>query len=183
MKTSLIYFSVILLLLSFVSCKKDKKEEVDNNTMYTNISRSIVNCISDIYNQNIAGKPSGSQNMTVSGPLGGNVTITGSNTVDDNKTNSLDFLYTLESVKYIYVSQYYTTTLTLTGAISETGSFNNNENYLSINYKSENLKVVGLIHYTKNEKIARDINLSGTININRGYYKTNSIVFGETVSY
>ncbi|HOS16113.1 MAG TPA: hypothetical protein PKX15_03720 [Bacteroidales bacterium] len=183
MKTTFIYFSIILSLLFFVSCKKDKKEEVNDDTMYTNISRSIIGCISDIYNQNIAGKPSGNQNMTVSGPLGGNVTITGSNTVDDNKTNSLDFLYSLESVKYVFVSQYYTTTLTLTGTINETGSFNNNDKYLSINYKSDNLKVVGSIYYTKNEKINRDINFSGNININRNYYQTNSIIFGETVSY
>ena len=72
----------------------DKKEDVDDKTTYTNITRSIVSCISDIHNQNLAGRPTGAQNMTVGGPLGGEVIIEGSTGVADNGISTMDLNYT-----------------------------------------------------------------------------------------
>lgn len=179
-------FTIILLLFPFLiattsSC--DKEEDVSDENMYTNVSRSITSCISDIYNQNLAGKPSGPQNMTALGPLGGTIIISGSNTVSNDGLNALDFSYELQNVKYIYVSQYYTTEITLTGTLTEKGSFKNEDYFRSVSYKSSNMHINGSIYYTKNNKMTRDINLSGDISINAGWSTTNSIICGYTVSY
>ena len=184
MKTR-IYSLFLIVLFPFLlalttSCNE---EEVSDENTYTNISRSITSCITDIYNQNLAGKPSGTQNITTEGPLGGTVIITGSNSVTDDGLNSLDFSYELQNVKYIYVSQYYTTEITINGTITEKGSFNNDDKVKSLSYKSSNIQIVGSIYYTENEKIKREINLSGTISINHGWSSTDAIICGNSISY
>ncbi|MDD2622068.1 MAG: hypothetical protein WC142_01770 [Bacteroidales bacterium] len=181
MKTPCIYFSVCIFLLMLTSC--DKKEDVDDKTTYTNITRSIVSCISDIHNQNLAGRPTGAQNMTVGGPLGGEVIIEGSTGVADNGISTMDLNYTLSGVNYIFVSQYYTTNITLNGVINEKGSFNSETQYVSINYSSSNLQISGSIYYSKNDKVSRTINESGSVSINRSWSTTNGYVFGQTVTY
>ena len=59
--------------------------------------------ITDIYNQHLAGKPSGSQNyQSVSCPLGGTVTITGTTSVSNsNGINNVDLFYTLQILTLI----------------------------------------------------------------------------------
>ena len=184
MKTR-IYSLFLIVLFPFLlalttSCNE---EEVSDVNMYTNVSRSITSCITDIYNQNLAGKPSGTQNISAEGPLGGTVIITGSNSVSDDGLNSLDFSYELQSVKYIYVSQYYTTEITITGTITEKGSFKNDDNFKSISYKSTNIRITGSISYTENNKMTREIDLSGNITINKGWSTTDAIISGYSVSY
>lgn len=177
--------TIILLLLPFLvatttSCEE---EDVSDENMYTNVSRSITSCISDIYNQNLAGNPTGSVNITAEGPLGGTVILSGSGSLSDNGLMVLDFSYELQNVKYIYVSQYYTTEITLTGTLTEKGSFKNEDYFKSVSYKSSNMHINGSIYYTQNNKMTRDINLSGDISINAGWSTTNSIICGYTVSY
>lgn len=177
---------IVLLFLSFIlasfisSCDT---EDIPDESMYTNVSRSIVSCTRDIHNQNIAGKPTGSHDMTIEGPLGGTIHITGTSSVDtEHELYTKDVIYDFQNVKYIYVSQYYTTEITIYGMVNIKGS-QAKTGYISMHYSSDELHIKGIIYYIKNRKLIRDIDLNGEIAINETTSKTTAIICGNSVSY
>ena len=103
--------------------------------------------ITDIYNQHLAGKPSGSQNYpSVSCPLGGTVTITGTTSVSNsNGINNVDLYYTMSNCSDSKIGTN-TVALTITGTVEETGSFGGttNNGYENLSFRSSgNLTIAG----------------------------------------
>jgi hypothetical protein len=157
---------------------------VSDEVFYQQLGYTIVKCYTDIHNQNLAGKPTGTQNITCSGPMGGTVNITGSNSYDSVhgiKTTDLTFVLTNVAVNYSATSESGNTTcttqVTLTGSATYKGSFS--ATYTSLTHQSQNLHVVGSVTYAG---VVRTIDMTGQVIINHS--STTSVnLFGNIVSW
>jgi len=180
-KTTLLTFLFVLIAsISFVtnSCKKDDTSgPISDVNFYRQIGTTLIHCINDIYNQNLAGRPTGTQNINVNGPMGGTVLITGTDSYDNTHgITTTDLVLSMTNVSYTYSSEY-STTITLTGPITYTGSFSNS--YTSINHQSANLQITGSV--TK-DGTDRNIDMTGEVSINRSSSITVNI-FGNIVTW
>jgi hypothetical protein len=136
-------------------------------------------CYNDIYNQNLAGHPVGGQNITVSGPMGGTVIITGSTGYSSNNgITTTDLVFSMNLIQYSTNVSGFETQITLTGAATYTGSFSSS--YTSVNHQSNNLHVTGSV--THND-IVRKIDMTGIVSINRLTSSITATIFGNTVSW
>ena len=182
---SFVMFGTVLMLTN--SCAKDATTEpvaVSDQIYYEQIGNALVKCYTDIYNQNLAGKSTGTQNITTTGPLGGAVIITGTTSYDNTHgitTTNLTFAMT--NVQYAYTASSAsgnttaTTQITITGTTTYYGSFS--ETYTSLNHQSQNLHIVGSVTYAGT---LRPVDLTGQVTINRSSKITVSIL-GNTVSW
>ena len=179
-----------MLLILTNSCEKDdnKDEEETHTTIsdenfYGQLGSTLINCYTDIYNQNLAGKPTGTQNITANGPMGGTVIITGSDSYDNTHgITTTDLVFSMTAVKYTYSytgsnSKTSVTEVTLTGATTYKGSFS--DSYTSVNHQSDNLYIKGSVTY---DGVVRNIDMSGKVSINRS--TTTSVnIFGHLVTW
>lgn len=146
--------------------------------------------ISDIYNQHLAGKPSGVQHyQSVSCPLGGTVTITGTTSVSaSNGINSVDLYYTMTNCMDSKIGSD-TIALTLTGTVEETGSFggNTNSGYENLSFRSQgSLSITGTDTNPQYNPVVVDeqCTYSETIYTSDGSTGTTSgIICGRNVSW
>ena len=174
------------LLMVTSGCKKDEAEEpatISDYNFYMMVGVSMINCYTDIYNQNLAGVATGSHNITTDGPMGGTVVITGTTTYDNTHgITTTDLVLSMNAVKYTYSytdgsNKAWTTQITLTGSTTYTGSFS--DSYTSVNHQSDNLQVEGTVTY---DGTTRSINSMGQVSINRSSTVAVNI-FGHTVSW
>jgi len=184
-----IFVLVVLGMLSmlFNSCKKEETNDpapvISDENFYLEIAVSLINCYTDIYNQNLAGKPTGNQNITASGPMGGMVTITGSDSYDNTHgITTTNLLLAMEAVNYTYTytgnnNKSWVTQIKITGSTTYSGSFS--DSYTSVNHQAANLHIAGTVSY---DGIVREINTSGSVNINRSS-TTSANIFGHSVSW
>jgi hypothetical protein len=86
----------------------------------------IIDGVVDIYNQNLAGRPSGSQNITATCPSGGSVRITGSTSVDTRTSiTSVNLSYAMTDCQVIETLGGGTVvSLKFNGTVTEVGSWN-----------------------------------------------------------
>ena len=124
------------------SSKTFSQEQIDSDVVW-----GIGELITDIFNQNLAGKPSGPVNLqSVSCPLGGTVTITGTTSVSSsNGIDSVDLYYTMSNCIDTKIGSN-TIALTISGTVEETGSFSGNTNigYENLSFRSiGDLTIVG----------------------------------------
>jgi hypothetical protein len=181
----LIVMGILLLITN--SCTKEEVTNpivVSDQIFYEQLGYTLIKSYRDIYNQNLAGKPTGTQNITSTGPMGGSVTITGSDSYD--KTHNItttDLTFTMSNVQNTYSKSSAsgnttaTTQITITGATTYFGSFS--DTYSSLNHQSSNLHIVGSVTYAGTE---RKIDASGLVTINCS--STTSVsIFGNTVSW
>lgn len=178
-----------LLCMLASSCIEEKDADpvtvtVSDEIFYQQLGCTIIKCYTDIYNQNLAGKPTGSQNITSSGPMGGTVTITGADSYDDTHgITTTDLTFALTNVVQNYSSTSAsgnttcTTQVTLTGVTTYKGSFSNT--YSSLSHQSQNLHVVGSVTY---DGVVRTIDRTGQVIINSS--STTSVnLFGNNTSW
>ncbi len=180
-----LFIGILCLLAN--SCKEENNSAeitVTDKAFYEQIGYTIIKCYTDTYNQNLAGKPTGTQNITTTGPMGGTVIITGSSTYDSTHSiTTTDLTFTLTNVVANYSATSSTgnttctTQLTLTGVATYKGSFSST--YTSISHQSQNLHVVGSVTYAG---VTRNIDQTGQVNINRASTVTANI-FGNDVSW
>lgn len=169
-----------LLLIFTSSCKKDDDKDEDitptlsDESFYKEVAFALIKSYTDIYNQNLAGTPTGAINMTVNGPLGGTVTITGTSSYDNTHGITTVNLF-LSMSDIITISSY--ANLTLTGGTTYAGSFS--DTYTSVNHQSDNIYINGSV--TRNG-VTRQIDMTGEVSINRTS-TTTAIIFGHTVSW
>jgi len=181
----LLFASVLLLSANGCSVKDDSDGVVvSDKIFYEQIAYTIIKSYTDIYNQNLAGKPTGTQNIATVAPLGGNVAITGSNTYDStHDITTADLTFVLANVIGSSTTSSdngkttCTTQITITGSTTYKGSFSNT--YTSVSHQSQNLHVVGSVTYAG---VTRTIDMTGQVAINR----TTTVVanlFGNNVSW
>jgi len=181
----LIIMGILLILAN--SCTKEEVANpviVSDQIFYEQLGYTLIKSYTDIYNQNLAGKPTGNQNITSTGPMGGSVTITGSDSYD--KTHDItttDLTFTMNNVQNTYSkasasgNTTATTQITITGATTYFGSFS--DTYTSLNHQSLNLHIVGSVTYAGT---VRKIDATEPVTINRSSTTAVSI-FGNTVSW
>jgi hypothetical protein len=187
MKKKLLIFPLIMMGLLgtlLISCSKDTETAtISDENFYKEIGIALIDCYTDIYNQNLAGAATGTQNISTYGPLGGTVLITGSTSYDNTHgITTTDLVFSMNDVKYTYTftdtdSKTWVTKVTLSGATTYTGSFS--DSYTSINHQSDNLYIKGSVTY---EGIVRNIDMSGVVNINRST-EISVNIFGNTVTW
>jgi hypothetical protein len=186
-------FAFLILLLGgflFVpsGCTETNNEDdalvVDDKTFYEQIAYTLVKCYTDIYNQNLAGKATGNQNISTTAPLGGNVVISGNTSYDSTHSiTTTDLTFTLTNVigSATVSSESGNTTcvtqITITGATTYKGSFSSS--YTSVSHLSQNLHIVGSVTYAG---VVRNIDMTGQVNINRTS-KVTANIFGHNVSW
>ncbi len=166
----------MVLLVALTGCTKEATT-ISDADFYKYVCKSIVDSYVSIYNQNIAGNPAGAVDETVSGPLGGTVHITG-NTNSSGSLTTVDLHYNLTQAQNIYQSGDWKVNITLTGDVSNNGSFSSS--YVSENYQSSNLIVHGTVTY---KDASRSVDMSGNVNISRSTSGVNAIILGHNVSY
>ncbi len=178
----------LLLVISLLSCEGsavvDESATISDENFYMEIGSTLIYCYEDIWNQNIAGKPIGTKNLTVDGPMGGTVTITGYTSYDEKLGIATpDLVFSMTAVKYTYTctgsnNKTWITDVTLTGSTTFKGSFS--ESYTSLNHQSDNLHIKGSVTY--DGTIIRNIDMSGEVRINRST-KTSCNIFGHIVAW
>lgn len=103
------------------------------------ISLGLVDTLTLVYNQNIAGTPVGTKDLTAPCPLGGTVHITGATSVaSDTGISAVDLTYDLKDCAdsdSLY-------RLTFSGGVRQYGTFRS-DGYTALTYTSELLTVVG----------------------------------------
>lgn len=168
----LILFSSFLL----TACsKEDKTKTMSDDTFYKEIGYCLAKSYSEIYNQNLAGKPTGAVNITTPGPMGGMVTITGTTTQDaTHDITGTDLLLNMTDMPYSSS----TTNITQNGIVSYKGSFSSS--YNSTSHLSDNIKIVGKV---TSGGATREINQSGAISISVTKTHVTATIFGHNVSW
>ncbi len=163
------YFLVLVLMsIIYISCKDDTASTTsscdqpcqDENTAY-----GLVHIFNFLWNQNIAGQPAGNQDITVSGPQGGNVHITGT-TGFSNGINTVHLVFDMTDCKGLDENY----SLTFTGIVNVDGTFSSTYKAVAhtspqLTYqgtvgKNVNVSVNGTCQFTINESLSH---LSGTI--------------------
>ena len=181
---AILVMSSTLLLAG--SCSKDDSAtpgSINDENYYKMVGNALINCYVDIYNQNLAGVPTGEHNITTEGPLGGTVIITGTTSYDNtHNITGTDLVFSMTGVKYTYSfedssGKNWTTQITLTGSSTYSGTFSNS--YTSVNHHSVNLMITGTVN---NEGVSRSIDDSGEVSINRSSIIVVNL-FGHTVSW
>lgn len=182
-------FIGVFLMLTNGCQKEDTKDTtttptISDDSFYMELGITLINCYRDIYNQNLAGKPTGNQNINTVGPMGGTVLITGSDSWDNTHSiMTTDLIYSMTAVKYTYSytstssGKIWVTEVTLTGNTSYKGSWS--DSYTSLNHLSDNLYIKGSVTY---DGVVRSIDMSGPVSINRST-KTAVNIFGHTVTW
>jgi len=137
--------AVIPLLATLnMSCTKDRNKYEDEQ-FYKDVAWGLMTGLADIYNQNIAGTPTGVIDKTAAGPFGGTVHITGTTTYDQgNGIQTVHLQYDMSDCRISSTSSSsdLNVDVTLNGVISEDGSWSST--YTSLSYRSDALDVNGV---------------------------------------
>lgn len=126
-------------------CVQDAPPMLPQTVVDKDTAIAIVNGMADMYNQNLAGKATGSQNVMVNCPVGGTAHITGTTSYDsthDITSVMLTVAMTGCKVSLVSAANGLSVALTLGGTITETGSWSSS-NYESVNYQGSSLVMSG----------------------------------------
>ncbi|HPT15215.1 MAG TPA: hypothetical protein PK796_10525 [Bacteroidales bacterium] len=184
MKKGLPILSLLLLSVTLIlnGCEKESASDdpaISDKSLYEHTVYSMAKCFKDVYNQNLAGHPAGGQNMTVNGPMGGTVIITGNTSYDQTHgITTVDLVFNMTSVKYTTNSNDWLTEITMTGSITYTGSFS--DSYTSLNHQSSAMQITGTVTHDGDE---RAIDESGPVSINLSDSDITANIFGHSVSW
>jgi len=177
-RSSAVLVATLLLVLPSLSCTKDRYSD---ESFYEDVAWGIMTGLVDIYNQNIAGTPTGPVDITAAGPFGGTVHITGTTSFDQGsgiETVHLHYEMLDCRVSSTSSSSDLNVDLTLNGIISEDGTWSSN--YTSLSYNSPALAVIGSSQRGSRQ---RDLNYMTTFKANRTSSGTSAELFGFKVSW
>ncbi len=169
-----------LLATLSTSCTKDRNK-YDDELFYKDVAWGIMTGLVDIYNQNIAGTPTGVIDVTAAGPFGGTVHITGTTSYDQgNGIETVHLQYDMSDCRVSSTSSSsdLNVDLTLNGVISEDGSWSST--YTSLSYGSDALDVNGVS--TRGAK-ERSVDDTTTFKANRTSSGISAELFGFKVSW
>ncbi|MFC1611347.1 hypothetical protein ACFL6C_10330 [Myxococcota bacterium] len=141
-----------------INCRSDCVTEYPQSVVDEDVVWTVIATIGDIFNQNIAGRPSGAQDVNANCPLSGSAHIVGTVTVStDTGITATGLTYDLTDCgnTKTCADDKCTINLTLTGSLTEAGSWNNTTGFLSRSMQSDSLTMSGTA--------SRDIFLDATI--------------------
>ncbi|MFV8749130.1 hypothetical protein ACNOYE_01120 [Nannocystaceae bacterium ST9] len=126
--------------LGLPACSSDEGE-VDRQYLDNLVAYGVLDTTWFLFNQNLAGKPTGTQDLVLACPLGGMVHITGQTSVDDSTAiNSVDLTYTMIGCANAGTDY----DLVLNGEIHSTGTFRST-GYKALTEQSSNLHWSGSV--------------------------------------
>jgi hypothetical protein len=172
--------ALCLFVLPNLSCTRDKNK-YDDELFYKDVAWGIMTGLVDIYNQNIAGTPTGPVDMVANGPFGGTVHITGTTSHDQvNGIQTVHLQYAMSDCRVSSTSSPsdLNVDLTLNGVIEEDGTWSST--YTSLSYRSDALDVNGVS--TRGSK-DRSVDNSTTFKANRTSSGISAELFGFKVSW
>jgi len=157
MKLIVSLFCAAMISTGIAGCGSSSSSSSDSgpvNFSQTTLDSDLVWAVNggmgQIYNDNLAGHTVGNQNLTASCPLGGTVNITGTTgTTSNTGITTVNLTYDMTGCKITRASSSGTSvSLTLTGTMTYTGSFNSATNFKSENFQSQSLTMSGTAHRT-----------------------------------
>jgi hypothetical protein len=169
-----------LLATLSTSCTKDRNK-YDDEQFYKDVAWGLMTGLVDIYNQNLAGTPTGPVDITANGPFGGTVHITGTTSYDQgNGIETVHLQYSMSNCRISSTSSSsdLNVDLTLNGVISEDGSWSST--YTSLSYGSDALGVEGVSTRGTRERTVDDMT---TFKANRTSSGISAELFGFKVSW
>ena len=169
-----------LLATLSTSCTKDRNK-YDDEQFYKDVAWGLMTGLVDIYNQNLAGTPTGAIDTTAAGPFGGTVRITGTTSFDQgNGIETVHLQYDMSNCRISSTSSSsdLNVDLTLNGVISENGSWSST--YTSLSYGSDALDVDGVSTRGTRERTVADMT---TFKANRTSSGISAELFGFKVSW
>ena len=143
----------VMISMGVIGCGSSGSSSSDSGpatysqtTLDSDVVWAVNGGMEQIYNDNLAGHIVGSQNLSASCPLGGNVNITGTTGYTDNTgITTVSLTYDMTGCKITKTSSSGTTvSLTVTGSLVYTGSFNSSTNFKSENFQSQSLTMTGI---------------------------------------
>jgi hypothetical protein len=168
----------LLLVLASLSCTKSR---YDDESFYGDVAWGIMTGLGDIYNQNIAGTPTGPVDITADGPFGGIVHITGATSFDQvNGIETVHLQYDLLNCRISSTSSSsnLNVDLRLNGVVSEDGTWSSS--YVSLSYNSPALAVDGSSLRDSRQRYVNDMTSFRAIRTSSG---TSAELFGFKVSW
>ncbi len=178
-RVTAVALALAVVVISNMSCTKPPR--YSDESFYEDVAWGIMTGLVDIYNQNIAGTPTGPVDIVASGPFGGTVHITGATTYDQNngiQTVHLQYDMSNCRVSSTSSSSNLNVDLTLNGVISENGSWS--AGYVSLAYDSPGLRLDGSSERGSRQ---RDVNDMTSFKANRTSSGTSAELFGFKVSW
>lgn len=173
--------TVIPLLATLsTSCTKDRNK-YDDEQFYKDVAWGLMTGLVDIYNQNLAGTPTGAIDKTAPGPFGGTVHITGTTSYDQgNGIQTVHLQYDMIGCRISSTSSSsdLNVDLTLNGVISEDGSWSST--YTSLSYGCDALDVDGVSTRGTRERTVDDMT---AFKANRTSSGISAELFGFKVSW
>ena len=170
--------ATLFLVLPNLSCTKSRYSD---ESFYEDVAWGVMTGLVDIYNQNIAGTPTGPVDTIANGPFGGTVHITGTTNYDSgNGIETVHLQYDMLNCRISSTSSSsnLNVDLTLNGVISEDGTWSSS--YVSLSYNSTALRMDGS---SQSGSRQRDVNNITTFKANRTSSGTSAELFGFKVSW
>lgn len=132
---------LLIAALSLMACGTNEQSSNSQGTNDYNAATEIYNTLRAIYNQDVVGKPGGATDISSDCPVSGKVHITGTiETPAATMVSTEALVYDLQACE----SADSTFSLTLTGKVSETGTFNSSN--LALSEKSDSLTASGFVN-------------------------------------
>ncbi len=148
------------------------QEKQDEYTAY-----ALVDVFWFLWNQNIAGHPTGAWDITVNGPLGGTVHIIGNNSID--QSNGINTLHLEMEMNECYGIKNDVYDMHFTGTIKADGTFNDESK--AITYVSSSLSYYGTVGP---EKYETEINETACqVNLSESFSMLSGVIDGRTFSW
>lgn len=159
-----------------MSCKDDSVSSssngCDQNCKDQNTAYGVAHVFYFIWNQNIAGSPSGTKDFTVNGPQGGSIHVTGS-TGYSSGINTCHLVFDMTDCKGL--DEHYS--LTFNGVVSIDGTFSSG--YKALGFTSPSLKFQGTVGKDANAPV----NETCAISINETTDHMSGTICGREFSY
>jgi hypothetical protein len=177
-RSSAVLAATLFLVLPNLSCTKSRYSD---ESFYGDVAWGIMTGLVDIYNQNIAGTPTGPVDIVANGPFGGTVHITGTTSYDSgNGIETVHLQYDMLNCRISSTSSSsdLNVDLNLNGVISEDGTWSSS--YVSLSYNSPAIAVDGSSQKGSRQ---RDVNDMTAFKANRTSSGTSAELFGFKVSW
>ena len=113
------------------------------------VAHGVNNTVWFLWNQLVAGRPSGTKDATGACPLGGSVHITGITSVSDDGINTADVVFALQGCSNSEAAY----SLTFTGEVMMEGSFRSDTNFMAMTFTSSSLEASGTLDYYDDPQI------------------------------
>lgn len=177
-----IFYPIIFLVVSVIllsNCNEENSTTTpprvcDQSCQDEHVAYGLIDVFWFLWNQNIAGQPEGQKDLTVNGPQGGTVHITGTTEVANNGINTLHLVFNFSNCKGLKEKY----NLTFNGIVNADGTFD--LTYTAITYTSLQLNYTGTVG---TDDWVTNVNDSCPITINETKTSRSGTICGRTFSY